>query len=102
MIKYEDLIDDCYKVFSKVIKFLSQLMNFEVDDEKIKSSVNLAKFENLKESEEMKLFTENKGTENFFRTGKYNNWIKELSYDQVKIIEDNFNAEMINLGYLKK
>lgn len=102
IIKYEDLIDDCYKVFSKVIKFLSQLMNFEIDDEKIKSSVNLAKFENLKESEESKLFKENQGKEIFFRNGKYNNWIKELSYDQVKMIEDNFNAEMINLGYLKK
>ena len=102
VIKYEDLIDDCYKVFLKVMKFLSKNMNFQIDDEKIKFSINLAKFENLKESEELKLFTENQGTANFFRTGKYNNWIKELSYDQVKMIEDNFNAEMINLGYLKK
>ena len=77
-------------------------MNFQIDDEKIKSSINLAKFENLKESEELKLFKENQGTENFFRTGKYNNWVKELSYEQVKMIEDNFNEEMINLGYLKK
>ena len=102
IIKYEDLIDDCYKVFLKVMKFLSKNMNFQIDDEKIKSSINLAKFENLKESEELKLFKENQGTENFFRTGKYNNWIKELSYDQVNTIEDNFNAEMIDLGYLKK
>ena len=77
-------------------------MNFQIDDEKIKSSINLAKFENLKESEELKLFKENQGTENFFRTGKYNNWVIELSYEQVKVIEDNFNEEMINLGYLKK
>ena len=102
VIKYEDLVDDCYKVFSKVMKFLSKLMNFKIDDEKIKSSINLAKFENLKESEELKLFKENQGTENFFRTGKYNNWVKELSYEQVKMIEDNFNEEMTSLGYLKK
>lgn len=102
VIKYEDLIDDCYKVFLRVMKFLSKNMNFQIDNEKIKSSINLAKFENLKESEELKLFKENQGTENFFRTGKYNNWVKELSYEQVKMIEDNFNEEMINLGYLKK
>ena len=101
-IKYEDLIDDCHKVFSRVIRFLSKLMNFEIDDEKIKSIINLSKFKNLKEAEELKQFKENVGTENFFRTGKYNNWIKELSYDQVKMLEDKFNSEMINLGYLKK
>ena len=101
LIKYEDLIDDCYKSFSKVIEFLSNLMSFEVNDEKIRSSIKLSQFENLKKSEELKLFTENQGTEKFFRTGKYRNWIKELEYDQAKIIEDNLSAEMIELGYLK-
>ena len=37
----EDLIDDCHKVFSRVIRFLSKLMNFEIDDEKI------TKYENM-------------------------------------------------------
>ena len=101
LIKYEDLIDDCYKSFSKVIEFLSNLMSFEVNDEKIRSSIKLSQFENLKKSEELKLFTENQGTEKFFRTGKYRNWIKELEYDQAKIIEDNLSAEMIELGYLR-
>lgn len=102
IIKYEDLVDDSYKVFSRVIEFLSDLMNFEINNKKIRSSINLSKFENLKKSEELKLFKENQGTDNFFRTGKYNNWIKELSYDQVKMIEDNLNTDMIDLGYIKK
>jgi len=102
VIKYEDLINDSYKVFFKVIKFLSKLMNLEINDKKIKSSINLSQFENLKKFEELNLFLENQGKENFFRSGKYNNWIKELSYEQVKMIEDNFKAEMIDLGYLKK
>ena len=102
IIKYEDLVDNSFKAFSRVIEFLSNLMNFEINDDKIRTSINLSSFKNLKKYEELKLFKENQGSENFFRTGKYNNWIKELSYDQVKMIEDNLNAEMIDLGYLKK
>ena len=101
IIKYEDLIDDCYNSFSKVIAFLSKLMNFEINDKKIRSSIKFSQFENLKKCEELNLFTENQGTEKFFRTGKYRNWIKELEYDQVKIIEDNLSAELIELGYLR-
>ena len=102
IIKYEDLVDNSFKVFSRVIEFLSNLMNFEINDDKIRNSINLSSFKNLKKYEELKLFKENQGSENFFRTGKYNNWIKELSYDQVKMIEDNLHVEMIDLGYLKK
>ena len=101
IIKYEDLIDDCYKSFYKVIDFLSKLMSFEINDDKIISSIKLSQFENLKKSEELKLFIENQGTEKFFRTGKYRNWIKKLEHNQAKKIQDNLNAEMIELGYLK-
>ena len=101
MIKYEDLVDDCLNTFSKVIKFLSEYMKFKINIELIQSSIELSKFENLKQYEQMNTFKENQGTEKFFRTGKYNNWKNELSKTQIKIIQDNLNLEMIELGYLK-
>ena len=101
IVKYEDLIDDCYTVFSKVIDFLSKYMNFETSYNQIKTSIELSKFENLKKYEKLNSFRENQGKENFFRTGRYNNWKHTLNEEQIKKIEDNFNTEMNELGYLK-
>ena len=67
IVKYEDLIDDCFNNFSKVIEFLSKHMKFKINNHKIRSSIELSKFENLKKYEELYSFKENQGTEKFFR-----------------------------------
>ena len=100
IIKYEDLLSNSEKIFTNIIKFLSNIMMFEVNYKKIKSSNNLSKFTKLKNFEAKNNFFENNSSENFFRIGKSGNWKKELNKDQIKKIEDSFKNEMINLGYL--
>ena len=100
LIRYEDLIRNCSNSFGNVIKFLSKHMNCKLNSRKIETSIELSKFENLKKYESKNTFKENTGFDNFFRVGKSYNWKKELRSDQAKIIEDKFNSEMIDLGYL--
>ena len=100
IIKYEDLIDDCYSTFRKVILFLSNHMNSEVDESKIKLSVELSDFKNLKKYEDKENFKENTGSEKFFRYGKYNIWKEILDKNQLKLLETNLFKEMVDLKYL--
>lgn len=100
IVKYEDLLNDCYNVFSEVIEFLSKNMNIKPNYEQVQNSIELSKFENLQKYEKTYSFRENQGGDNFFRTGKHNNWQSELSNEQIKKIEDNFYNEMIELGYI--
>ena len=100
IIKYEDLLSNSEKIFTNLIRFLSNIMKLKVNYEKIKSSNNLSTFINLKNFETKNKFFENNSSENFFRIGKSGNWKKELNKDQIKKIEDSFKIEMINLGYL--
>ena len=99
-IKYEDLLDDCYSNFYKTIDFLSKILNFEINIEQIKFSVEFSNFDKLQKSEKKLGFFENKGHTNFFRCGKKEYWKNELSISQVKKIEKELNAEMKFLGYL--
>ena len=98
--RYEDLNKNCSNIFENVIKFLSKHMNCKLNYKKIETSIQLSQFKNLKEYEIKNTFKENVGFDNFFRVGKSSNWKKELSSNQAKIIEDKFNSEMIDLGYL--
>ena len=100
LIRYEDLIRNCKNTFEKIIEFLSLQMNFKLNYKKIETSVELSKFENLKKYETNNTFKENAGANSFFREGKSNYWKKELNFYEAKIIEDKFNSEMIDLGYL--
>ncbi len=101
LIRYEDLVRDCDYSFTKVIEFLSEIIGFKINNKKIESSIELSGFKNLKKFENDYHFKENVGFDKFFRTGKYNNWKKELTNDQIKKIEDSLYAEMIELGYTK-
>ncbi len=100
LVRYEDLVRNCEKTFSKVIKFLSDHMNFNADLERVKLSVDLSKFENMKNYENSNNFKENKGSSDFFRTGTYGNWKTDLNQHQIKKIEINLKSEMKELNYL--
>ena len=45
IVRYEDLIKDSYSCFYKIINFLSKILNFKLDEEQIKFSVENSKFE---------------------------------------------------------
>jgi len=45
-------------------------------------------------------FSERWGKDNFFRKGLINEWKYNLPTNLIKLIEDKFKKEMIELGYL--
>ncbi|MDC0057425.1 sulfotransferase domain-containing protein [Alphaproteobacteria bacterium] len=99
-VKYEDLINDSYGNFYKIIDFLSKILNFEINTEQIKFSIKYSSFEKLKKYENTIGFFENETKTNFFRSGKIGNWKNELSISQIKHIETEFKSEMKLHGYL--
>ena len=100
IVKYEDLISDTQNTFTKIIKYLNKIDNIKIDNEKIKSCINLTSFKNLRKIEEEKGFIEKGFGEFFFRKGKVGDWKEKLNKDLVKKIEEKFKLEMKELGYI--
>ena len=99
IIKYEDLTDDTEQEFKKVLNFLKNIMNININEKKILQSINSCQFSMLRKMEDTHGFSE--ATNNkFFRIGKKDSWKDELSRDLRRKIEVNFRDEMIELGYL--
>ncbi len=101
IIKYEDLVYNCHEQFSKVIIFLSKLMNFKVNQEMIDFSIKESSFKKLQKSEKVNDFFEKDGGGTFFRNGICGNWINELSNSQILKIENALGEEMNILDYKK-
>ena len=99
-VKYEDLINDSYGNFYKVIDFSSKILGFKINTEQIEFSIKCSSFKNLKKFENKMGFFENESKSDFFRSGKIGNWKNELSISQIKHIETEFKSEMKLLGYL--
>ena len=100
IIKYEDLISDTQNTFTKIIKYLNKIDNIKIDNEKIKSCVNLTSFKNLRKIEEEKGFIEKGFGKFFFRKGRVGDWKNKLNQNLVKKIEEKFKLEMKELGYI--
>lgn len=106
LIKYEDLIEKPQKNFEKVSKFLSELLNIKFSDERINKAVNNCSFNKLEEMEKKFGFSGalidgvTKKKQKFFYLGPENNWKKLLDTKTAKKIENTFQKEMIELGYL--
>ena len=100
IIKYEDLISDTQNTFTKIIKYLNKIDNIKIDNEKIKSCINLTSFKNLRKIEEEKGFIEKGFGEFFFRKGRVGDWKDKLNQNLVKKIEEKFKLEMKELGYI--
>ena len=99
IVRYEDLLDNCYNNFYKIIDFLSKILGFKINIEQLKFSIEFSNFEKLQKDEKKLGFFENSGNTNFFRCGKKEYWKNELSISQVKKIEKEFDEEMKFLGY---
>ena len=100
MIKYEDLHKYAFVNFKKILIFLNTLMKIEIDDNKIHKTIEKCSFENLKHEEENFGFSEKMGNDNFFREGLVDEWKSKLPLKSIKLIEDKFKKEMIELNYL--
>ena len=103
IIKYEDLIEDPFENFLKVINYLNKLFKLKVDEEKIKKCIKITNFNNLQNLEKKTGYKE-KLTNNlevpFFNTGKTKQWQKELDQKTINIIEKKFEKEMRELNYI--
>ena len=100
IVRYEDLIKDSYSCFYKIINFLSKILNFKLDEEQIKFSVENSKFEKLQNNENKFGYIKNNSNTNFFHSGKIQQWKNILNKSQIKTIENKFKEEMELLGYL--
>ena len=105
LVKYEDLILNPNTEFKKIAYHVSKIINITFSEEQIKKSVEKSSFKNLSSLEEKNGFVESvESLENkkkkFFNLGPKNNWKEILDKKYVKEIENFFNAEMKELGYI--
>lgn len=107
LIRYEDLVSDRKKTFSKILNFIFKLrnLNLSLDENKLNNVIKSTSFENLQNLEKKNLFSENVEDKRgkkivFFDQGSKRDWSKSLDKNLSKEIEKIFNKEMIELGYL--
>ena len=99
IIRYEDLVNNPEKSFTKIVNYLNKINNLKVDLDKIKRCINNTEFNTLKNLENLTGFDE-KGKNSFFRSGKIGEWKKNLDHKIVQEIEKIFSKEMRELGYI--
>ena len=108
LIKYEDLINKKEEKLLEILKFIHKLknINFSVDKKKLKNVIESTDFENMKNLEKKEGFIESKIDPKtgqkipFFNLGAKNIW-KNILEDEVREkIENSFEEEMKELGYL--
>ena len=104
LIKYENLCIDPFREFKKIFEFLKKISKEEktqIDNERLKNTIEETSFENLKNLEKKEGFLEKQNRKvNFFNQGRENNW-KEILPKEISLeIEKKFSKEMLELGYL--
>ena len=106
VIKYEDLLNDPFKELDRIIIFLKKFMNFKYDDYKIQNIINSTSFERMQRMEDDEGFFEMPSKDNdqnkvkFFNKGRKNDWRKYLNKNESDNIENKFEKEMKELGYI--
>ena len=108
LIKYEDLISHKEKTFLKVLNFIHKLNKVkpEIDINKLKNVILTTDFAKMKKMEEEKGFFEGKVDKKtgkkipFFNLGQKNDWKKILNEQIQEKIENAFQKEMKELGYI--
>ena len=100
LIKYENLLNNPYSEFSKIIKFIEKISEIKFKEKNILKSIENTKFENLQKQEEKEGFKESPNNNKFFYLGPKNNWQSLLDKNIKDDIETSFKNEMKDLGYL--
>ena len=105
LIKYEELLLNPDNEFKKIIEYLQNLIEINVDNQKFKA-IEACSFHNLRTAEDKEGFIESvhdkksNSKKKFFYLGPNNDWKKLLDKDIRLEIEEKFNLEMKELGYL--
>ena len=108
LIKYEDLIKEKDKIFYEILKFIHNLKNVEfiLDKKKFNNVLDSTDFGKVQKLENKIGFDEsmiNKKTGKkvkFFNLGKKNNWQSLLEPKLQNKIQEAFEKEMKELGYI--
>ena len=107
IIKYEDLQNETFTIFKKLINFINQVLKNKNSFNK-KKALNVLKstsFDNLKKKEIKNGFSESitsrKNNEQipFFNLGPDNDWKKKLDKELKKKLNNTFKKNLIELNY---
>ncbi len=106
-IRYEDLLKETFFVFKDVVEFIDKLLNNKsgFNREKAKNAVKSTSFENLKNIEEIKGFSESIIARNdkkripFFHLGPKNEWQKNFDSKFIEKINNIFRENLNELNY---
>ena len=109
IIKYEDLLNETYNTFRKVIEFINKISNSSktFNKSKSKNSIKNTSFEKLQRMENDHGFAEamnKKGTNKkikFFNLGQKNNYKNLLSQDLIIKMNEFYKEELIKFNYEK-
>ena len=107
-VKYEDLEENRFNTFKKIIKFTNKLMSNDskINFSKLKNSIESTDFDILKKKEEIEgfneaIFSKKEGKrKTFFNLGSKNNYKKLIKSETSKTIRELFKKEMKELGYI--
>jgi len=103
-LKYENFLADLEIEILKIVNFLENNFNLNVDNKtiKIKNIVENTDFNFLKKLEKEKGFEEAPDhiKSNFFRKGKTQQWVNDLNSKQINKIEKSSEFVMKELGYI--
>ncbi|MBK7379704.1 MAG: sulfotransferase domain-containing protein [Ignavibacteriales bacterium] len=99
LVKYDDLKNDTFDSFSKIIRFL----NLELDSEKINEAISKASFENMKkleksQNDKLKTMQSPTGNVDFVGSGK-KEWQEYLVGGLKSKFKTEFSKTMSLLGY---
>ena len=100
IIKYEDMVLDELNTFTKVINYLNEIDDIELNNQKLTKALKQTQFKELQKLEKSEGFFEKGKGELFFRKGKTRTWLNEVPSRIIKNIEELFEPEMKELDYL--
>ena len=106
-IRYEDLENNKFKSFNKIVTFIDNLKKDQtkINEKKLINSINSTNFANLRNKEEIEGFEESRYIKNsekkirFFNLGFNNRWEKILPEYILEKLNKSFNNDLNDLGY---
>ena len=96
------MLENTPGVVSQLITFLNDKLDYKLNINKtdLDKIIQNTSFDNLKSKEIRNGFAEATNNSLFFRSGKKNQWAKELSINQQKKIKEVFNEAMNYFDYI--
>ena len=105
-VKYEDLENNKYDTFKKIVQFINDLKKVKssLNEKKFLNSINSTNFSNLRNKEEIEGFDESVNSKSgerkrFFNLGFNNRWQKILPKNILTKLNNNLQSDLNDLGY---